>query len=185
MRAVPDDVLRRALEHDDDEAFAAVCRMVRPGLAATCAAIVGHEAAEDVVQEVLLKIWTGRRRFDPARSSFATWASAIARNTAIDHARAAATRATTARELERARLAHEPCHEHRMIASDDRRAVRAAVARLPAAQRRAIFDAYWLERSHSEAAVGLGIPLGTLKGRVRSALSALRPGLDEPLLTTG
>lgn len=176
---MPDDVLTRALEQGDREAFGAVCGAARPGLAATCAAIVGRDAAEDVVQDVLLKIWLNRSRFDASRSSFAVWASTIARHTAIDHARRAAQRATTTRELERARPAAERGHEDRVINAETRRAVRAAAASLPLEQRRAIFGAFWLDRSHSESAAGLDIPLGTVKGRIRGGLSRMRLTLDE------
>ena len=176
---MPDDVLTRALEQGDREAFGAVCGAARPGLAATCAAIVGHDAAEDVVQDVLLKIWLNRSRFDASRSSFAAWASTIARHTAIDHARRATLRATATRELEQARPAVERGHDDRMIAAEVRRTVRAAAASLPLEQRRAIFGAFWLDRSHSEAADDLRIPLGTVKGRIRGGLSRMRLSLDE------
>lgn len=179
VRAVPEDLLRRALERGDDAAFAAVCRLIRPALEATCAAIIGRGAAEDAVQEALLKIWLGRRRYDPSRSSFATWSATIARHTAIDIARSTAIREEAARVLERVPPAYAADSEERILASDARRAVRAAAAALPADQRHAVFASFWLGHTHSEAAVGLGIPLGTLKGRVRAALSTMRPALDE------
>lgn len=159
---------------------------MRRTLALTCAAHVGSQAAEDVVQDALLKIWQHRDRYDPERSGFSTWAVTIARNTAIDHKRALARRHQAMRSLAREVAPPGPLSEDAAIASEASRAVRGAAGALDHDQREAIFHAYWLGHSHREIASAMRIPLGTVKGRVRNGVARMRSALEQDtLVATG
>jgi RNA polymerase sigma-70 factor, ECF subfamily len=127
-------------------------------------------AAEDVLQEVFLQLWRNPGAFDANRGSLAAWLAVIARNRAIDALRKRRPTSdlddvVVAADLD---LASEAA---RKIAIEK---IRAVLAGMPAAQRRAIELAFFEGLTHTEVAAKLGEPLGTVKTRIRSALQALR-----------
>lgn len=178
---IPDHAIARALRRDDVAVFEQLVNHMHRTLALACAAHVGSQAAEDVLQEVLLKIWQQRHRFDPARAGFATWAFAIARNAAIDHRRALARRESALRTLADQAPAPPPLSEDSAIVSESCRAVRRAAGALADDQREAVFHAFWLDRSHREIASALSMPLGTVKGRVRLGMARMRLALEQEM----
>ncbi len=133
--------------------------------------------AQEVVQEVFIAVWKDATRFDPTRGALAPWLFSLARHKAIDLVRREANiRKRTAdvdMDLE--------------VASDDvdrevwqnlrRDRVRAAIAQLSEPQRTALELAFFGGLTHVEVAERLGIPLGTAKTRIRSALLKLRDAL--------
>ncbi len=161
------------------DAFEALSEVLRPRLTSMCASIVGREAAEDVVQDAYLRMWSARARFDRRRGTFADWAATIARNAAYDHHRLRARR----EDLRRALVAdhHDPsgstCHDA-AISAEARREVRAAAGGLRPEQRSALFDAFWLDHTHTDIADRSGVALGTVKGRVRLGMVAMRRELQ-------
>ncbi|MCY2959015.1 MAG: sigma-70 family RNA polymerase sigma factor [Planctomycetota bacterium] len=135
-------------------------------------------AAEDVVVEVFAQVWRQADRYDPAKGSVATWIGTLARTRSIDIRRSLQRHSTRASSLEADDVGKllDPGEAPWLAAGDAERAstVRAALDRLPGEQRRALEAAFFGGLSHSEIAAALGAPLGTVKTRIRSGLSALR-----------
>lgn len=139
-------------------------------------------AAEDVTQEVFVKVWRQAGRFDPERGRAASWILHIAYTTAVDGVRQRA-RATPGRYEElgpdQPDLSSTDPAEGAEVAVMGAQ-VRAALMRLPAEQRQALELSYFGALSHSEIAGRLAVPLGTVKGRIRLGLEALRTYLMTP-----
>ena len=135
--------------------------------------------AEEVLQEVFLSIWTKAATYTPALGLPIGWLVRLARNRAIDQFRNAAVRARTADTFEPA----APDNPEQLASrNEERRRVRAALELLPREQRQLIEDAYFRGMTHSELAEAFGLPLGTVKTRVRAAMQALRRQLDTALI---
>jgi RNA polymerase sigma-70 factor (ECF subfamily) len=132
-------------------------------------------AAEDLVQETFLRVWTRAQAFDAQKGSIGPWLLAVARHRAIDYLRSASGRERNSVEFE------ETDHpslftdmEQGILASDRARRVKAAVEKLSASQRQVIELAYFEGLTQTEMAERMGQPLGTVKTWVRAALKNLR-----------
>ena len=135
-------------------------------------------AAEDVVQEVFVHVWTHPLTFDETRGSLRSWLGVIAHRRAVDRVRReAAARAREERDHRRTVSAPPDIAEAAatLITSEH---VREAVRRLPADQRQAIELAYFDGRTFREVATMLGIAEGTAKSRIRLGLSKLSDALQ-------
>jgi RNA polymerase sigma-70 factor (ECF subfamily) len=150
-----------------------------PAMRAVAARVVKDPAlAHDVTQDVFLRLWSDPSCFDPSRGSLGVLLRRMAHNRAVDLQRRAGTGARAAdrltAEAERldAPLGRSPAeHVERSMTA---REVRAAVRRLPAAQREVLGLAYWADVPIARVADVTGIPLGTAKSRVRLGLQRLR-----------
>ena len=132
------------------------------------------QAAEDVVQEAYVAVWRRAASIDPAEGSLPSWLLTVVRNRAIDHLRGRAYR-QTAIGLDAASSAVAPDDPERAaLVSDDRSRIRDALEQLNARQRRTLELGYFGGLSQSEIARQLGVPLGTVKGRMRSGLTRMR-----------
>ncbi len=145
--------------------------------------IVGDRGtAEDVTQEAFLSLWRSGARYDRARGSVRTWLLGVVRNRAIDALRREATRAPTV-ELQLERLPDQGPYteltDAEALRREAAREVRGALRMLPADQLKVIELAYFGGLSHSEIAEALGMPLGTVKGRMRLAMEKIRGTLAE------
>ncbi|MFN2587988.1 MAG: RNA polymerase sigma factor [Actinomycetota bacterium] len=125
--------------------------------------------AEELVQEVTLRVWRRAGRYDPERGAAGSWIFGIARNVAADLARARARAPVPVAEPGRGR--RDPWDEERAWRAWE---VARAVARLPEDQRRVVELAYARQMTQSEIAAELGIPLGTVKTRLYAGLRKLR-----------
>jgi RNA polymerase sigma-70 factor (ECF subfamily) len=140
------------------------------------------QEAEDIVQETFLEVWRRAPQFDDGRGSAIAWIVTIARSRAIDRLRAsrAAGRVFDGvivhEEVMRAAL---PSPDDRVEERRDGARVATALAALPAAQRETIELAYFGGLSQSEIAVKTGSPLGTVKMRMKLAISKLSGLLKE------
>ena len=132
--------------------------------------------AEDCAQDVMATVWAKAAQFDPARASVATWIFTIARNRRIDVARR--DRRPEPEELDWMGE-DEPDQADVYAAAEETRALSAALSELPEKQRALIQRAYYGDLSHSEIAAETGLPLGTIKSRIRLALDKLRLKLSE------
>jgi len=135
--------------------------------------------AEDVVQDAFLAVWRKAASYTEGRGSVKTWLASIVRNRAIDIIRA---RRESDSDDEAALLAladPRPAVAEQVTASLDRELIHNAVRELPPHQRRAIAMAYFEGRSHSEISDVTGLPLGTVKSRIRLAMHRLREPLSE------
>jgi len=136
------------------------------------------ELAEEVAQETLLAVWRKAALFDPAKASASTWIATIARNLRIDIAR----RETRSRLSQVYEILDEEAPEQpdAMLSGAERDArVRAAMTQLSPDQYRVVELAFLEGFSHQDVANRLAIPLGTVKSRLRLALSHLRGRLED------
>lgn len=127
-------------------------------------------AAEDVLQEVFMQLWRRPEGFDSARGSLAPWLAVIARNRAIDAIR----KRKPETDLEDVILSVEPDltdGADRKLAAEQ---VRRKLGEMPELQRSALEMAFFEGLTHSEIAAKTGTPLGTIKTRIRTALTSLR-----------
>ncbi len=138
--------------------------------------------AEDLTQETLVMVWRKSGTFDASRAGVATWVFTIARNLWIDQCRRSS--APAAHQQRTGWLADLP---HPTSASDGvesvldeqrRDRVRTVLTSLPHEQAETVRMAYFNEATHEQIASRLGIPLGTVKSRIRRAISALRQRLE-------
>jgi RNA polymerase sigma-70 factor, ECF subfamily len=147
--------------------------------------IVGEQAAaEDVTQEAFISIWRSGARFDRTRGSVRSWMLSIVRNRAIDALRSRAGKAPKLSFDDDAILEQRPSGElteDEAIRRETASEVRGALGELPGEQSKVIELAYFGGFSHSEISRMLGVPLGTVKGRMRLGLEKIRGELAEGL----
>jgi RNA polymerase sigma-70 factor, ECF subfamily len=129
-------------------------------------------SAEDIMQEVFLRLWLRPGEYDPARGGLRAWLSAAARHRAIDHLRRLQTARLCLQKLA-ADVPHATDAADLVIHTVEEKHVRAAVKALPEAQRTAVLLAYYGGLSYRQVAVRLGIPEGTAKSRLRVALRSI------------
>jgi RNA polymerase sigma-70 factor (ECF subfamily) len=138
------------------------------------------DQAEELAQEALLAVWRKADYYDPARAGASTWIFTIARNLRIDAVR---------RERHPEDLEHEPDlkPDHPAAADDvisagereDR--LRAAIHTLSPDQAQVVELSFFQDKAHSEISEDLGLPLGTVKSRLRLAMAKLRSQLEDLL----
>lgn len=133
--------------------------------------------AEDIVQDVMLQIWRRAGQFDRARADAGTWIFAIARNRYIDLIRQE-KRPEIAID-DPVMISDEATPEEAMHDRERAERVSAALSQLPAAQRQIIEQSYFAELTQQEIAAQDGLPLGTVKSRLRLAFGRLRTLLGE------
>ncbi|MCB1388668.1 MAG: sigma-70 family RNA polymerase sigma factor [Rhodobacteraceae bacterium] len=158
--------------HADEQAFAALFAHYAPRLKAFLMKSGATPAqAEDCAQDVMATVWRKAVQFDPARATVATWIFTIARNRRID-----LLRRDRRPEPEDLPWGPEPEPEPAEVLAlqQDTKRLGEALAQLPDEQRALIERAYFGDLSHSEIAAATGLPLGTIKSRIRLALDKLR-----------
>jgi len=137
------------------------------------------DEAEELVQDVMTVLWHRAHLYDPMRSSLSTWLFRIARNRQIDIQRRAKRRQLETQEP--IFFAMEEPGVDTVYESEERDArVRAALALIPDEQMLLVRAAFFLGQSHSEIALATGLPLGTVKSRIRLAFDRLRRALEDP-----
>ncbi len=143
--------------------------------------------AEEVLQETFVRVWSRADTYDALLGAPATWLTRIARNRAIDRLRARRLRANLA--IEPAVHGGDPARSAEPITWDTPErvlegrtlagAVRTALAALTPPQRALIEAAFFEGYTHSELAMRFGVPLGTVKTRIRAGLAAMRSRLEQ------
>jgi RNA polymerase sigma factor (sigma-70 family) len=134
--------------------------------------------AQDAVQDAFLAAWRTAARFDPSRGNASTWLLTLVHRRAVDLVRREERRRADVLD-ETSPVASGDATDEAVEVREQRRAVQAALARLPPDQREALELAYYGGLSQSQLAERLGIPLGTVKSRVFAALAALRDQLAD------
>lgn len=146
--------------------------MVRSGMTAS--------AAEDVAQETMLLVWKKASYFDERRAGVSTWIFTIARNVRIDRLRRESRPAAVARAFDPSDEVDGPVSgEAAVMTAEREERVRSAIALLSSEQAQILRLSFFGDKPQSEIAGELGIPLGTVKSRVRLALGRLRLILDD------
>jgi len=129
-----------------------------------------HATAEEVAQDVFLTLWRRAALYDPARGSVKSWLLTIARRRAIDYYR---RQANLPLRMDEIAVGQHPNTQMLLPDLD----LRAAVAALPNDQQQCVTMVYFGGLTHTEVADRLQVPLGTVKSRIRLALSRLRQAI--------
>ena len=138
-----------------------------------------HQAAEDILQESFLKLWRSASSYRAERASLRTWLLSIVHNRAIDQLRSRATKRRTQQKIEAVAPRYEASEAFgHTLANFQREQVREALRSLPEEQLKTLELAYFSGYTHVEIAELLGVPLGTVKGRMRLGLKKVRDYFD-------
>jgi RNA polymerase sigma-70 factor (ECF subfamily) len=137
--------------------------------------------AEEILQEVFVQVWTRAETYNVALGPPIAWLVRIARNRAIDRLRTQNVRTRTAEAAPLPPPVESP--ESRAAMNERQRTVARALDSLPADQRRLIEDAYFLGLTQSELADRFGLPLGTVKTRVRTGMMTLKRELQHMMVS--
>lgn len=171
------DMIVAIAQSGDREAFAALFKHFAPRVKSYLLRLgASAEAAEELAQETLLTVWRRAGAYNPAMAAASTWIFTIARNLRIDLARRAAR--TGPAEDPSDIAVCEPAPDAVLGTREDQARIKGAMAMLPADQMQVILLAFFADKPHSEIAVDLGLPLGTVKSRLRLAMARLRLALD-------
>ncbi len=164
--------VERIRDHRDRDAFAAVFSHFAPRVKGFLIKGGADAAmAEECAQDVMVTLWNKAHLFDPSRASVATWIFTIARNRRIDMLRK--ERRPEPEDLNWGPDT-EPDQADILALQQETDLLKSAVSKLPDAQRDLIEKAYFGDLSHREIAAQTGLPLGTIKSRIRLALDRLR-----------
>ncbi len=142
--------------------------------------------AEEVLQQVFLQVWRDASRYDAGRGSVYRWLVTLARSRAIDSTRARNFAARQQKEtslalLERHAVSPAASQLDAVLLLERAEVVRTALARIPDEQRQAMQLAYFSGYTQTEIAEKLGVPLGTVKSRMRQGLITLHALLAQEL----
>lgn len=163
----------------DRQAYATLFRLFAPKVKAFLLRR-GATAPEELTQEIMLNVWRKAMSFDPHRGTAEAWIFTIARNANIDAARR--LRGQPLIDLDPTTEAPEPSRaDDELEAAEEAHRVRAAIACLSPEQYDVVRLSFFDDRPHSEISERLGLPLGTVKSRLRMAMKRLRERLDDGL----
>lgn len=178
---INDIELLRAVSRQDQHAFMQLYQQYCNLVFSLALRVVRHQVlAEEVTQDVFLKLWQQPERWNPALGQFSSWLLTITRNAAIDRLR------KEQRHVAPHAGSPEPLFDQATEApiSDDPlwfegQILARLIGELPAEQRQLVELAFYQGYTHSELAEGLQLPLGTVKTRLRSGLQKLRTMWEE------
>ena len=176
-----DEALLAGFGTGDERSAAAFVRRYQGRVFGLAMTIVRQpQVAEEVAQETFTRAWRRAGAYDARKGKVSTWLLAIARNLAID-----AIRMRRSHPLDPEAIAAEisirhqtPPVDERGLAPDERERLRSAIADLPDDHRRALVLAAYTGRTAREISEMDGIPLGTVKTRIRTAMLKLRDQLE-------
>lgn len=163
----------------DKLAFREVYRRTSAKLLGICLRIcTDRQEAEDVLQEVYAAVWQKAAQFDPARASPITWLAAMARNRAIDRFRASGRRIATPIDA-----IEEPADDsagplEQLLEAEGEHSITTCIEELPKFDAVLVRTAFFEQTTYAELAARAGMPLGTVKSRIRRALIKLRACLS-------
>jgi RNA polymerase sigma-70 factor (ECF subfamily) len=186
VERVPDEALLESVANGDDAAFETLyLRYVDLVYSVALRVVADSGIAQDVAQEVFLRVWRRPGLFDASRGRFITWLMSVARNRAVDEIRSRGRRRL--REVAPAPGVDDPADPQAVdpqLAAElaaERESVRAGLDSLPEQQRVTVELAYFGGMTQQEISAVLNTPLGTVKTRVRLAMKKLRLGLEGSL----
>jgi RNA polymerase sigma-70 factor (ECF subfamily) len=136
-----------------------------------------NELAEEMAQETMLTVWRKAALYDPGRASASAWIFAIARNRRIDTLRR--VRLATAEPDPATAPPPPPDADALLATAEQAQRLHAALAQLPSSQAEVVRLSFLDERPHAEIERALGIPLGTVKSRLRLAMNRLRTLMED------
>lgn len=164
----------------DKAAFRRVYSATAGKLFALCFAITGNRSgAEDVLQETFIKVWNRAPGFDPARASAIVWLATIARNSAIDWHRAHHRRIFVSDDAISFVADEAESADHRIIREEEELRALELLGELPSDQEVDLRSVFFVGLTYAELAERNGVPINTLKSRVRRGLLALRRKFED------
>ena len=175
-----DEALLAGLTVNDPGVATAFVRRFQGKVFGAAFAVTGdRDLAEEVAQQAFERAWRHARMYDPRRGPVQAWLLTITRNLAIDHLRARRRWGFEATDLtdQVASLARGP--EMEAVADDAGTRLHRAIGLLPPEQSRALLLAAFRGMTAAEVAEAEGIPLGTAKTRLRTAMGKLRASLSD------
>ncbi|MBV9939630.1 MAG: sigma-70 family RNA polymerase sigma factor [Acidobacteriaceae bacterium] len=177
------------IQKGNTEALARLYDASAPVLYTLAFRIVGNAAdAEEVLLDVFEQVWRTSGSFDPTRGGAWRWLTLLTRSRALDRLRSMASRrlyehSTQSEQVEIS--SSETLPEEAVVLRQQQHLVRQALFALPPEQRKALELAYFSGLTHNEIANVLGVPLGTIKTRIRIAMDKLRIALCPLIATAG
>ena len=164
----------------DRQAFAALFKHFAPRVKAFLMRLGSTESvAEELVQETMITVWRKAAMFNPVQAAASTWTFTIARNLRIDHFRRQGQREVASDSIEVDDTPDTaPTLDDQVRTGRRERGVREAMCRLSPEQAQIVRLSFYEEHAHARIALELGIPLGTVKSRVRLAVNHMRRLLD-------
>ncbi len=177
LAASPEAWIAAIAEHRDRGSFAALYRCFAPKIKTYLIRQgMSSAIAEELTQETFLNIWRKADQFDPSRATASAWIYTIARNLRVDFLR----REYHPDDRHMANDADQPnTPEQELHAKQGENRLRAAMGALPAEQSSVLRLSFFEEKTHPQIAHHLGLPLGTVKSRIRLAAAYLRSLLDD------
>lgn len=173
------ELMLRIAQKQDRSALAALFGLYGPRVKSMMLKLgAGDALAEDLVQETFLTVWRKAALYSGQRGAASTWIFTIARNLRIDQLRRQSNKPYE--DLEKVTLASDSptgsmlVEQHQVV---DR--VTAALTTLPEEQREVVRLSFIMDMPHAQIAESIGIPLGTVKSRLRLAYERLRPLLED------
>ena len=182
MWSLSDEALLAGMRSGDPEAAAGFVRRYQSRVYGLVFTVLGNRAvAEEAAQETFLKAWRNADAYDPRRGRVSTWLLSIARNTAVDVARLKRAEPLDPHELVLLCERHDDSDpDEPFIAAVELHRLRGAIRDLPEEQKVALLQAAIYGRTAREISELQGVPLGTIKTRIRSAMLKLRSTLEVP-----
>ena len=178
MAHLPDEALPALVARGDEQALAELYdRFGRVAYGIAVRVVRDASLAEDAVQDAFMTAWRTAASFDPARGKASTWLLTLVHRRAVDVVRREERRRGD--PLDDAPIASGDATDESAEVREERRRVQSALAQLPPDQREALELAYYGGLTQTELAERLGVPLGTIKSRMFTALSRLRDLLGE------
>jgi RNA polymerase sigma-70 factor (ECF subfamily) len=157
-------------------------RFGRPVYSVAMKMLRDQAAAEEVTQDVFLSLWRTAGQFDPRKSAARTWILSMAHHKAVDAVRRRRVRAA---EPLTESMVDDPDVAGQALRAVEAERVREALGALSESQRQALALAYYEGLTQQEVAARLGVPLGTIKTRMRDGMLKLRESLGPQMLETG
>jgi RNA polymerase sigma-70 factor, ECF subfamily len=171
----PDDTLVSAIRARDEQAMAQLYDRYSPLVYSIALRVLGETgAAEDILQEIFIRLWHNPETFNASRGSLPAWLAVITRNRAIDSLRKRHSKT----DLEDVKVSVEPDLASEVERSRVLEKIRSALGSMPQSQRSALELAFFEGLTHTEIAEKSGEPLGTIKTRIRSGLLLLRKAVN-------
>jgi RNA polymerase sigma-70 factor (ECF subfamily) len=175
-----DEELISLITESDAQAFAILYdRHARAAYSLAYRMMGNKHAAEDLLQDALLKVWRSATSYRSERASVRTWILSIVHNRAIDQLRSTASRRRTQERVEAEAPRSQPSEAFSEVWRNTQgERVREALGTLPREQLKIVELPYYSGYTHVEISEMLGVPLGTVKGRMRLGLKKIRDYFD-------
>ena len=178
-----DPELMARIEGGDRHAFSTLYdRHINRVFGTAMASLRDRGIAEEVTQDVFLRVWRNSSSYNPQKSKFTTWLTTITRNRVVDTVRKLKRFTKESPDGDYATLISIPSNEtgpeEASVIKIESERVEQAMSALPNEQRTVVLMAYFKGMTHSEISQELRVPSGTVKTRMRLAMLKLRSALD-------